>query len=103
MTRPKVVNLFTIEGTMHSLFAIVVGCIYGIPIFMYFNQSGIQMPEFSGDMGIGLDKPIFPYYDPIIILLTVLFIILASAIVSYLPARKIASMNPVLALKGKLQ
>ena len=103
MTRPKVVNLFTIEGTMHSLFAIVVGCIYGIPIFMYFNQSGIQMPEFSGDMGIGLDKPIFPYYDPIIILLTVLFIILASAIVSYLPARKIARMNPILALKGKLQ
>lgn len=103
MTRPKVVHLFTIEGTMHSLFAIVVGCIYGIPIFVYFNQSGIQMPEFSGDMGIGLDKPIFPYYDPIIILLTVLFIILASAIVSYLPARKIARMNPVLALKGKLQ
>ena len=103
MTRPKVVNLFTIEGTMYSLFAIVVGCIYGIPIFMYFNQSGIQMPEFSGDMGIGLDKPIFPYYDPIIIVLTVLFIILASAIVSYLPARKIARMNPVLALKGKLQ
>ena len=70
---------------------------------MYFNQSGIQMPEFSGDMGIGLDKPIFPYYDPIIIVLTILFIILASAIVSYLPARKIARMNPVLALKGKLQ
>ncbi|MBK5209784.1 MAG: ABC transporter permease [Flavobacteriaceae bacterium] len=103
MTRPKVVNLFTIEGTMHSIFAILVGAIYGIPIFIYLNQSGIKMPEFAGSMGIGLDKAIFPVYDPMIILLTILFIILASAIVSYLPARKIARMNPVLALKGKLQ
>lgn len=103
MTRPKVVNLFTIEGTMHSIFAILVGAIYGIPIFIYLNQAGIKMPEFAGSMGIGLDKAIFPVYDPIIILLTILFIILASAIVSYLPARKIARMNPVLALKGKLQ
>jgi ABC-type antimicrobial peptide transport system permease subunit len=76
---------------------------YGIPIFIFLNQSGIAMPEFAGSMGIGLDKPIFPVYDSRIILLTVLFIILASAIVSYLPARKIAKMNPVLALKGKLQ
>lgn len=103
MTRPKVVSLFTIEGTMHSIFAIVVGCIYGIPIFIYLNQSGIQMPEFAGSMAIGLDKPIFLVYDPTIISLTVGFIILASAVVSYLPARKISKMNPVLALKGKLQ
>ena len=103
MTRPKVVSLFTIEGTMHSFFAIIVGCLYGVPIFIYLNQSGIAMPEFTGDMGIGLDKPIFTVYDSSIILLTVLFIILASAIVSYLPSRKIARMNPVLALKGKLQ
>jgi ABC-type lipoprotein release transport system permease subunit len=103
MTRPKVVNLFTIEGTMHSVFAILVGGIYGIPIFTYLNQTGITMPEFAGSMGIGLDKAIFPVYDPIIIILTILFIILASAIVSYIPARKIAKMNPVLALKGKLQ
>jgi len=103
MTRPKVVKLFTIEGTMYSIFAIVIGAIYGIPIFMYFNKSGIAMPEFAGSMGIGLDKAIFPFYDPTIILITVLFIILASAIVSYLPARKITRMNPVLALKGKLQ
>lgn len=103
MTRPKVVSLFTIEGTMHSIFAIILGCIYGIPIFVYLNQSGIQMPEFAGSMAIGLDKPIFLVYDPTIISLTVGFIILASAVVSYLPARKISKMNPVLALKGKLQ
>lgn len=103
MTRPKVVALFTIEGTTYSIFAIIVGSMYGIPIFLYLNQSGITMPEFTGSMGIGLDKPIFPVYDPSIILLTVLFIILASAVVSYLPARKIAKMDPVLALKGKLQ
>ncbi|MDN3493608.1 ABC transporter permease [Winogradskyella bathintestinalis] len=103
MTPSKVVSLFTIEGTMHSIFSIVVGCIYGMPIFLYLNQSGIKMPEFAGDMAIGLDKAIFPVYDPLIIGLTIIFLILASAIVSYLPARKIAKMNPVLALKGKLQ
>jgi putative ABC transport system permease protein len=30
-------------------------------------------------------------------------VVIASTIVSFLPARKIAKMNPVLALKGKLQ
>ena len=103
MTRPKVVKLFTIEGTMHSFFAIIIGCIYGIPIFIFLNQTGIAMPEFVGEMSIGIDKAVFPAYDPLIIFLTVLFIILSSAIVSYLPAKKIAKMSPVLALKGKLQ
>lgn len=103
MTRPKVVSLFTIEGSLHSLFAIAFGALYGIPIFIYLNQSGITMPDFAGEMEIGLDKAIFPVYDPLIIGLTIVFLILASALVSYLPARKIAKMNPVLALKGKLQ
>ena len=52
-------------------------------------------------MGIG--KSITPAYDPIIIFITIIFIVIASAIVSYIPAKKIAKMNPVLALKGKLQ
>lgn len=103
MTQPKVVTLFTVEGTLHSVFAIVIGAFFGTPLFIYLAKEGIAMPEFANSMAMGIGKSITPVYDPIIILITVLFIIIASAIVSYLPAKKIAKMNPVLALKGKLQ
>ena len=37
------------------------------------------------------------------VLMTILLVVIAATIVSYLPSRKISKMNPVDALKGKLQ
>ncbi|MFZ1703952.1 MAG: FtsX-like permease family protein [Saprospiraceae bacterium] len=103
MTRMDVVGLFTFEGTMTSLLATIVGCVYGIPLFIYMATNGISMPQASQEMGIALAEKIFPIYSIGLILTTVALVVISATIVSFLPSRKIAKMNPVDALKGKIQ
>lgn len=103
MTRTKVVTLFTFEGTMYSILASVIGNLYGIPLFVYMSKVGMGMPEANQNMGVTVAERIFPVYSAGLILGTVLVVIISATIVSFLPARKIAKMNPVDALKGKLQ
>jgi ABC-type antimicrobial peptide transport system permease subunit len=55
------------------------------------------------DIGITMRSVIYPYYSLGLVLSTVILVILAATIVSYLPARRISNMKPTDALKGKLQ
>lgn len=103
MTRWQVVKLFTMEGSMYSLFATLLGAVYGIPLLWFVAWKGIGMPAASQEMGIIIADRIHPVYGLGLIFGTVLLVIAAATIVSFLPARKIARMNPVAALKGKLQ
>lgn len=103
MTRSEVVALFTVEGSMYSLFAMIVGCIVGLPLFYFLKNYGISFPDFYQDMGITFPATLYPVFSFELILTTILLVVISATIVSFLPARKIARMNPVLALKGKLQ
>ncbi|MEZ4903679.1 MAG: FtsX-like permease family protein, partial [Spirosomataceae bacterium] len=103
MTRWQVVGLFTVEGSMYSLLATLVGSLYGLPLLLYIASMGIAMPTASQDMGVSVPERIFPVYGFLLILTTVVLVVISSTIVSFLPARKIAKMNPVDALKGKIQ
>jgi ABC-type lipoprotein release transport system permease subunit len=103
MTRMRVVGLFTIEGTMYSIMATIVGLIYGIPLFLYAAKTGMGMPANTDQMGVVVAERIFPVYGIGLIISTVIIVVLSATIVSFLPARKIAKMNPVDALKGKMQ
>lgn len=103
MTRWQVVSLFTMEGSMYSLFATLLGAIYGIPLLWFVAWKGIGMPAATQEMGIIIADRIHPVYGLGLILGTVILVVAAATIVSFLPARKIAKMNPVDALKGKLQ
>ncbi|MEQ9443910.1 MAG: FtsX-like permease family protein [Cyclobacteriaceae bacterium] len=101
MTRPQVVTLFTVEGGANSLLATVVGSLYGIPLLIYMAHAGLPIP--SGIEGISISERIFPVYSIGLILGTIALVVISATIVSFLPSRKIAKMNPTLALKGKLQ
>lgn len=103
MTRWQVVKLFTLEGSMYSILATVVGCIYGIPLFVYVARTGIGIPPASREMGVTIAERIFPVYGLGLILGTIVVVVISATIVSFMPARKIAKMDPVEALKGKLQ
>ena len=103
MTRYQVVGIFTVEGAAHSILAIIFGAIYGVPFLLLLNKTGIPMPAAGGDMGISIAERIFPVYSIGLLTFSVLLVVLTATIVSYLPAKKIAKMNPTDALKGKLQ
>jgi ABC-type lipoprotein release transport system permease subunit len=103
MTRYQVVGIFTVEGAAHSILAIILGAIYGIPFLLLLNKTGIPMPIAGDQMGISIAEKIFPAYSLGLITFSILLVVITATIVSYLPARKIAKMNPTDALKGKLQ
>ena len=102
MTRWQVVRMFTAEGAMYSIFATVLGTIYGLPILGYLSTEGIGFAVSGSEFGIIMAERMYPVYGFGLISGTVLIVILSATIVSFLPARKIARMSPVEALKGKV-
>ncbi len=103
MTRKQVVKLFTIEGGMNSVLAALVGAVYGVPLLIMQYKVGYAMPYEPDDFGIAISEVIYPSYSLGLILGTIIIVMLTATIVSYIPARKIAKMNPTDAIKGKIQ
>ena len=103
MTRLQVVGLFTVEGSMYSLLAMLLGALVGIPLLSFLAVKGISFPEVTQGMGVTMAERIFPIFSLQLIAGTMMLLIISATIVSFLPAKKIANMNPVEALKGKLQ
>lgn len=102
-TRAQVVGLFTVEGTMYAVFAALLSLTYGMPFLAWQAQTGWTLPVNAGDFGMAMAQTLYPVFSAGLVAGTVLLVTLATAIVSYMPSRKIAKMNPTDALKGKIQ
>ncbi len=102
MTRLRVVWIFTIEGSTHSILAILLGSIWGIPLLMLIQKTGIPMPSSADQAGLAIGDSISPFYSAGMILSTILLVVISSTIVSYLPTRRISKMKPTDALRGKI-
>jgi len=103
MTRGKIIQLFTLEGAMHSVLAAVVAAVYGIPLLLWSAKKGWAMPEVVDDYGIaGFSEALFPVYSTGLVIGTTILILLVTTIVSFMPTRKIAKLKPTDALRGKM-
>jgi len=102
MTRARVIALFTLEGMLNGILAIAVGAVYGIPLIVFTAKKGLSFPEVIDSYGLAIAHRLFPYYPVGLIVTTVLIVMIAVTIVSFLPPRKIARMKPTEALKGKM-
>ena len=102
-TRPQVVGLFTLEGSMHAVLAAIAGAFYGIPFLWWQAKVGWTLPMDSSEFGMAMAPTLYPVYSIGLIASTVLLVLLTTTVVSYFPSRKIAKMNPTEALRGKLQ
>ncbi len=102
MTKKQIIRLFTTEGILYTLFAVALTPILGFPLFYYFAAKGFALPKGYDSFGIaGFDEPLKFHYNLPLIIFTLLFLILLTALVSWLPARKIARLNPTDLLRGK--
>lgn len=102
MTRKKVVALFTIEGAMHGILALLLACVYGIPLMVYTGTKGFPLPEATESFGYAFSDRLFPVYGAGMVIATVIIVMVTVTVVSYLPSSRIAHMSPTDALKGKL-
>lgn len=103
MPRSKVIGLFTLEGAMHGLLALVVGAIYGIPLLWLSAVTGLTFPQETMDsMNLALPTTLYPAYGVPLVIGTIVIVLIAVTIVSFMPTRRIAKLKPTDALRGKM-
>ncbi len=103
MTRPKIIQLFTLEGVLHAIMAIFLGAIYGIPLLRHFEKVGMPLGTDAKEWGLsGLDDALYPVYGWKLVVGTIILVLITTTIVSFLPTRKIAKLKPTDALRGKM-
>jgi len=103
MTRAQVIRLFTVEGSAHSILALILGSLYGIPLMLFIRKQGIPMPASADEAGVAIAEKIIPFYSLGMIFSTILLVVISATIVSYFPTRRISKMKPTDAIKGKIQ
>jgi putative ABC transport system permease protein len=102
-TQKQVVGLFTVEGSMHAILAALLSAAYGMPFLTWQAKAGWTMPVDTSEFGMAIAQTLYPIYSLGLVAGTILLVTITTAVVSYLPSRKIAKMNPTDALRGKLQ
>lgn len=103
MTQKQVVWHFTLEGTINALLAFALGAVWGTPILYYMSVKGYSFNMDASEIGVPMGDSMYATITPQLVISTMIFILIVTAIVSYLPARKIAKMNPTDAIRGKVK
>jgi ABC-type lipoprotein release transport system permease subunit len=102
MTRRAVAGLFTLEGVLIGLLAGLLAALYGTPLLAWFARVGWKLPETTDDYGFALGDVLYPVFSADVVVGTALVIWSLTALVSYLPTRRIARVNPTDALRGRV-
>jgi len=102
MTRWKIIQLFTLEGALHGVFAAIVAALYGIPLLTLFARKGWALPGAADSYGFAFGQKIFPVYSAGLVVGTTVIVLIITTIVSFLPTRKIAKLKPTDALRGRM-
>jgi putative ABC transport system permease protein len=102
LTRGSVIRLFTLEGALNALLAALVGALYGMPLLTLFVTKGIPMPQVVEQAGYAIGERIYPSYSAALVVGTTALVGVVTTIVSYLPTRQIATLQPTEALRGRL-
>ncbi len=103
MTQKQVVRFFTLEGAFYAILAVALGTVWGMPLFWYMSVKGISFGMSAADFGVPMADIMYASISPSLVINTILFIIIITAMVSYLPARKISKLNPTDAIRGKVK
>jgi ABC-type antimicrobial peptide transport system permease subunit len=102
MHRLQVIGLFTLEGALHGILALILGAVYGTPLLLFTAAKGIPLPEAVSDMGVPIPNALYPSFGLSLVAGTTLLVLITVTLVSFLPTRKISKLIPTDALRGKL-
>lgn len=101
MTRGRIMGLFVLEGGLHGVLAIGVGAVFGFPLLWRFGEVGWKLSANSDAYGYALGDTLYPVYTPDVLIRTGLMLLVITALVSWIPTRRIASLTPTQALRGR--
>ncbi len=103
MTRWRVISIFTVEGGIHGVVAVLVGAVYGLPLLWYFTRVGWALPSNTDSYGFAIGEKLFPVFPISLVIGTALLVMIVTTIVSFLPLQRILKLKPTAALRGRVQ
>ena len=102
MTRGRVIRLFTLEGALHGVIALIVGALWGGPLLAYMATTGFELYSAADSFGYAFGDRLYPTFGIGLVAATTLITLVATTVVSYFPTREIARLKPTDALRGRL-
>jgi putative ABC transport system permease protein len=96
----RIVRIFTLEGVLAALWALVLAVFLGVPFFIWFQGVGFDVSHLS-EASFPIRETIYPDYQPQEILVSVLIVLALIIASAWVPVKKIIRLDPTLALRGR--
>lgn len=100
MERPRILWLFLAEGVLLGAIGSLAGVIVGTGLNVWLSIKGLDMTKAISGSGIPLDNVIHPAVHPANVVWLFVVGILVSVVVSFLPSRTAARMDPIEAIRS---
>jgi len=101
MSNGKVLALFVTEGAMHGVLATLFTALWGVPLFYWSTQTGLNFGVSGDQWGMVLGDVIYPVYKVGKVVSAVLMVNLLVLFVSFWPTRSLTHLTPAQALRGR--
>lgn len=100
MDSDRIVRIFTLEGALAAIWALVVAGLLGVPFFIWFQGIGFDVSHLS-EASFPIRETIYPDYQPLEILYSLAIVFVLVVVAAWFPVRKITRLDPTLALRGR--
>ncbi len=103
MQRRQIIRIFTLEGFLAGVLAVFLAAIWGTPLLLKFQETGLKLPDYTDSYGLdGIMDALYPHYTVELAVITLVVVMVIITVVSYMPVRSISRLLPVDALRGKM-
>ncbi len=96
----RIVRIFTLEGALAAIWALVIAALLGVPFFIWFQGVGFDVSHLS-EASFPIRETIYPDYQPKEIFYSLLIVVFLVVMAAWLPVKKIIRLDPTLALRGR--
>ncbi len=96
----RIIRIFTLEGALAAIWALVVAALLGIPFFIWFQGVGFDVTHLS-ESSFPIREIIYPDYQPKEIFYSLLIVVFLVVMAAWIPVKKIIRLDPTLALRGR--
>jgi ABC-type lipoprotein release transport system permease subunit len=100
MDSQRIVRIFTLEGCLAAIWALVVALLLGLPFFIWFQGVGFDVSHLS-ESTLPIRETIYPDYQPIEIIYSLIIVFILIVASSWFPVKKITRLDPTMALRGR--
>jgi len=100
MDSQRIVRIFTLEGCLAAIWALVVSLLLGLPFFIWFQGVGFDVSHLS-ESTLPIRETIYPDYQPMEIIYSLIIVFILIVASSWFPVKKITRLDPTMALRGR--